>query len=105
MEPVSGVVVAVAAFHQHVMANLPAQPVAVIVARGEVAQGHANAVLQPDAAGIIAVQVGVIGLVAVQREIFNRDVGNVLAAEEWEQSLHRGFAGQKGIRPAARGQA
>src|SRR5262249_49082838 len=72
----AGVVVAVAALHDDVVADLPADAVAVVLAGRDLPQGHAVAVLQEDAAGVVAVEVLVVLPVAVEGDVLNDDVGD-----------------------------
>ena len=56
----AGVVVAVAVLDDHVVADLPADAVAVVVAGRHAADRDAAAILQEDAAGVVAVEVVVV---------------------------------------------
>src|SRR5260370_19769820 len=84
VEAESRVIVAVAILPQHVVANLPAYAIAVVVTRRDFAISDRVAVLHPDKAGVVSVQISVVRFVAVERNIFDGDVRNVLAAEERE---------------------
>ncbi len=75
---------AVAILRQHVVANLPAYAIAVVVARRDFAISDPVAVLHPDTAGVVSVQISVVRFIAVERYIFDGDVRNVLAAEQGE---------------------
>ncbi len=52
------------------------------------------AVLHPDTAGVVAVQISVVGFVSVERNVLDRHAGDVLAAEQWEEAFHLRFAHQ-----------
>ncbi len=94
-----GVVVAVAVLDPHVVADLPADAVAVVVAGRHAAQGDPPAVLQEHAAGVVAVEVGVVLLVAVQGDVLDGDVGDVLAAQDREQGRSGGVALEPEVLP------
>ena len=76
----AGVIVAVAILDQDIVADLPTDAVAVVIAGRDAANGETITVLEEDAAGVVAVQVIVVGFVAVERDVFDDDIGNVLAA-------------------------
>ena len=89
MQTQPGVVVAVAVFHHDVVADLPTDAVAVVVAGRHLAHGDAIAILQEDAAGVVAVEVVVVIAIAVQREVLDDDVGDVLAAKDRKEGRQR----------------
>ncbi len=90
-------IVAVTVFHCDVVTDLPADAVAVVVEGGHPADRDVAAVLQEDAAGVVAVQVLVVGPVAVEREVLDHDAGHELAAEDGEQRGHGGVAHQPDV--------
>src|SRR5262245_20096683 len=85
-------VVAVTVLHPHVVADLPADAVAVVVAGRHLAYRDAVAVLEEDASGVVAIQVSFVRLVTVQGEGLDGHVGDVLATEEREESSGGGIA-------------
>src|SRR5262249_20599561 len=95
VQPQAGVVVAVTALDDDVMADLPAEAAAVVVPRGHAPQRHLPAVLQEHAAGVIAVEVLVVLAVAVQRDVLHADVGDLLAAQDRED----GGGGRLALQP------
>src|SRR4051794_38424930 len=72
------------------MADLPGDAVAVVVAGRDLSYGEAAAVLQKDAARVVAIQVLVIGSIPVERDVLDDHFGNILAAEDREQGRGRG---------------
>ena len=86
MEAEAGVVVALAVLDEDVVADLPADAVAVVVAGDHPAEGQPAAILEEDAAGVVAVEVVVVGPVAVDGQVLDRDVGDVLGREEGEEA-------------------
>ena len=60
MQAELGIVGAEAVFDDDVMADLPADAVAVVVVGLDLANGHPAAILQEDAAAVVAVEVGVV---------------------------------------------
>ena len=89
MQAEVGVVVAVAVLDRHVVADLKADAVAVVVAGRHVADRVAVAVLQEDAAAVVAVEVLVVRPVAVERQVLDHDVGRVLAGRAAETATSR----------------
>src|SRR5262249_9496168 len=63
-----------------------ADAVAVVLPRRHLAHGDAVAILKEDAAGVVAVEVVVVLAVAVERQILDDHVGDVLAAEERKEA-------------------
>ncbi len=84
MQAEVGVVVAVAVLDDDVVANLPTDAVAVVVASLDAAYRHAVAILQEDAAGVIAIEVIVFLAVAVERDVLDQAVADELAADQRE---------------------
>jgi hypothetical protein len=78
--------VAAAPFHGDVVGNLPTDAVAVVVSRRHVANRDATAVLQEDAARVVAVEVFVVRPIAVQSQALDADVGDILAVEQGEET-------------------
>ncbi len=97
MQPQSGVVMTMAVLHRDIVADLPADAVATIIARRHASDVHLPAVLQEDAAGIVAVQLFVVRLVAIEGEVLDPEVLDILAAEEREERGRRRTARQPGI--------
>ena len=89
-----GVVVAVAVLDHDVVADLEADAVAVVVPRRHAADGEAVAVLEEDAAGVVAVEALVVGLVAVEREVLDDDVGGPLGGQQREHRRAGRLAGE-----------
>src|SRR5262249_27794435 len=79
------VVLADAVLNDHIMANLPTDAVAVIVACSHVIYVNAVAVLKKDASGIVAVQFSIILPIAIQHEPLDADIVHHLAADDREQ--------------------
>src|SRR5262245_45617938 len=79
------------------MADLPAYSVAVIIPSGHSPDGDPVAVLHPDAAGVVAVEIAVVGLGAIERDVLDRDAGDVLTAEQREQAFHLWFTHQPDV--------
>ena len=74
-----------AVLDSHVVANLPTDAVAVVVFRVDPANRDAAAILEKNAAGVIAIQRVVVRPVAVEREILDLEIGNILAAQDREK--------------------
>src|SRR5262249_9773278 len=72
------VVVTVAVLDQDVVADLPTDPIAVVIPRDDFADLHIIAILEPDAAGVVAVEEVVVGPVAVEGKVLDDDPGEVL---------------------------
>src|SRR5262249_39796203 len=87
-----GVVLGGAALDEDVVADLPADPVAVVVARDETTEHELVAVLEEEAAAVVAVEVLVLLAVAVQRQVFDGGVGDVLPGDEGEDGHGDGVA-------------
>src|ERR1043165_3567707 len=71
-----------AILHQYVVANLPTDAVAVVVLGVHAADRDEVAVLEKNAASVVAVEVVVVLAIAVECEVLDLDVGNELAAED-----------------------
>ena len=76
------VVVAVAVLHDHIMTDLPADAVTIIVVRSQPSHLNVVAILQPDTASVIAVEVCVILAIAIEGKVFNNNILDVLATEK-----------------------
>ena len=72
MQAQVGVVVAMAAFDPHVVADLPTDAVAMVVPRHEVAKREPGTVLAENAAGVVAVEMFVLRSVPVEGEVLDR---------------------------------
>ena len=70
------------ALNHHIVANLPTNAIAMVVAGLDSADGDTPAVLQKNAAGVVTVQLGVVGPVAVEGEIFDPHIFDLLTAEQ-----------------------
>ena len=92
MQAQAGVVVALAVLDEHVVADLPGDAVAVVVAGDHAAEGQPAAILGEDAARVVAVEVVVVGAVAVERQVLDRDVRDVLGREQGEEARGGGLA-------------
>src|SRR5579862_2860657 len=73
------------------MADLPADAVSVVIARDYVAHGDPVAVLHPDAAAVVPVQISIIRFIAVDGDVLEGDIRDVLAAEQRKQCFHCRF--------------
>src|SRR5262249_56237653 len=73
-------------------ADLPAGPVAVVVAGAQTTEHELVAVLEEEAAAVVAVEVLVLLAVAVQRQVFDGGVGDVLPGDEGEDGHGDGVA-------------
>src|SRR5262245_1350201 len=76
----------------HVVGNLPANSVAVVVAGRHAANDDAIAILQKDATRMVAVQIVIVLLVAIEREIFDDHVTNIFTTEDRIQRGARAVA-------------
>src|SRR5262249_39420396 len=92
MQAQTGVVVRMAIFDRRVMADLPTDAVAVVIAGGHTSHVNAIAILEKNTAGIVAIEIRVLLFVAVECDVLNRDVGNFLAAENWKERRDLGLA-------------
>ena len=90
-------IVAVAIFRQHVMADLPTNAIPVVIPRRHTAHRDPVAVLHPDTACIIAIQISVIRFVSIQRDVLDGHAGDVLAAEQREEALHLRLAHEPNV--------
>ena len=73
--------------------------VAIIVARRYASDDVAIAILQEDAAAVIAVEVLIVLAIAVEREVLDHDVGRSFARQQRKQRGARRFARQPEIFP------
>ena len=92
MHAETSIVVTMTMFNFHIVTDLEADSITVVIARGYIANGVSIAVLQKNAPPIITIQVGIIFSVAVQRQIFNNDVFRIFTGQERKQRRHRRLA-------------
>jgi len=85
-----GVAVGVAVLDHHVVANLPADPVAVVVSGLDAPDEDAAAILKPEVARVVAVQRRVRFAVAVDDQEFDRQIRLFLGGDQRKQGRHRG---------------
>src|SRR5215831_4959196 len=83
---------AVTLFHVNVMTDLPADAVAVVLASSHLTNADVPAVLEEDTTRVVAVQVGVLCLVTVERQVLDGDPGNLLTAQDRKERGRRGLA-------------
>ena len=79
------VVMAVTVLHDHVVADLKADAIAVVVAGFHVAKRVAIAILQKDATSVVAIEVFAILTISVERNVLDQYVCRVFAGQEWKQ--------------------
>ena len=79
------VVMAVTILNDHIVANLEADSVAVVIASRHSAKCVTIAVLQKDAAAIVAVEVFAVLAIAIERDILNDHIGRVFACQQRKQ--------------------
>ena len=84
---------------EHVVANLPTDAVAIVMARRDAADGDPIALQEKDAARVIAIEVLVPGAVAVEDEVFDGDVGDVFTGNNRKQRRDLGAAEPPEILP------
>ena len=77
-------VMAVTIFDRHVVTDLPTDPVTVVVSRRHFSDQNLIDVLQEDAATIIAIQVFIVGSIAVERQVFNDQMIDLFAGDQRE---------------------
>ena len=75
------VVVAVAIFHDDIVADLETDPVAVVITSSHSAERVTIAILQKDTAAIVAVKVFTVLAIAIERDVFNDHISRVLAGQ------------------------
>lgn len=88
------VVLADAVLDDHVVADLPTDPIPVVVARGDALDVKAIAVLEENAARIIAIELGVVFAIAIEHEILDAHIVHEFSTEQREQ---HGFLARLGI--------
>src|SRR5262249_24876695 len=69
-----------------VVADLPTDAVAVVVARDYAADRKALTVLEEKAAGIVAVEIAVVLAIAIQGNVFDGDIADVLSGDDREKT-------------------
>jgi len=74
-----GIVVAVAVLDLHIVTDLKADAIAVIISRGDISNRVTITVLQKDTATIVAIQIGIVFSIPVQGQIFNQDIFCIFA--------------------------
>ena len=94
MHSEAGVVVAMTVFDFHIVTNLEADPISVVFPCGHIANRVAIAVLQEDAATIIAVQIRIVFSISIKREILDHHVPRVFTGQQRKQRRHRWLAGK-----------
>ena len=94
MQTQIGVVVAVAVLNDDIMTNLPTDPVTVVIARRHVATCDAIAVLHEDTTGVVPIQILVLLAIAIESNVFDHDVRNVISRENREQRCRGGLSHQ-----------
>src|SRR5262249_38063684 len=85
MQSQAGVVATLAPLNRYVVADLPANAVAVVVARHHVPDRDVGAILKEDAPRVVAIKFIVVSLVPVQGQVLDGHLGNELAAQEGKQ--------------------
>ena len=83
---------AAAVLDDDIVADLPTEAVAVVIARGDLPDADVVAILQEDAAAIIAVQVIVGGAIAIEREVLDGDLFYAVARKDGKERRASGFA-------------
>ena len=99
MQAQIGVVVTVTVFHNDIVADLPADAVTIVVVCGQATHLNTVAVLQPDTASVIVVDVCMVLSIAVEGKVFDRNILNVFTTEKWEQSAAGWLSGKPEILP------
>jgi hypothetical protein len=84
MNAQSGVIVAVTILDDHVVTDLKADPVAVVVPGFHLADREAVAILEKDATRVVAVEIFVVLAVPVERKVLDDNVGRVFAGQKWK---------------------
>ena len=79
------VIMAVTIFDDHVVADLKADAIAVVVAGFHVAKHVAIAILQKDTASVVSVEVFTVRTIAVERNVFNQHIRCMLTGQQWKQ--------------------
>ncbi len=92
MQTQVGVVVRMTVLDQHVVTNLPTDPVAVVVPSLDTIHHDPVAVLQENAAAVVPVQIGVLLQVPVQSDVPDRNVVDMVAGNQREQRGQCRFA-------------
>ena len=85
MKAETGVPLAHAPEHRHIVALLETNPVAMIVAHGAALDHGAGAAIQKDAAATAAVQRDVFLLVSLDRQILDARALDIVSADHWER--------------------
>src|SRR5262249_34827454 len=92
MQTELGVVFGRAILDKHIVANLPAYAVAVVVAGGNVAYFDAVAVLEKQATPVVAIEVLILRPIAIESEVLDRHVAHVFAGDQWKNGHCDGIA-------------
>src|SRR6266849_1135858 len=87
-------IMTVALLDHHVVADLPADTVPVVVPGCYLADGDVRAALQEDATRIVAIEVVILGPVAVECEILDGDVANLVPTHNRKERGSSGFTRQ-----------
>ena len=93
------VVVTVTVLHNNVVADLPADAVTIIVVCSQATHLNTVTVLHPDTAAVITVKVCVVLAIAVEGQVFNRNILNVFTTEKRKQRAAGWLSGKPEILP------
>ena len=92
-----GIVHALAFLDPHIVANLPANAVTVVITGDNLPNDNTAAVLNPDASGVVAVQVGVVILITVQADVLYSEIRCLFRRHDGKQRSDRGIADFPGV--------
>ena len=74
-----GIAMAVTTLDFDIVTDLKADAVPVVIPRGHIAYRVAIAVLQKNTATVVAIQIGIVFPISIQRQIFDQDIFRVFA--------------------------
>ena len=80
--------------HHHIVADLPAHAIAIVVARLHLAEGQPTTVLRKNTPGVIAVEVFIVRSVAIKGDVFNGHMLHMLAVQNREKRGRRRVSGK-----------
>ena len=81
MQAVSLITMNMSLLNMNIMANLKTDPIPVVIARFNIADGKSLAILQKDVPSIVAIEVGVVLEIPVKAEILYQNIGAIFTGQ------------------------
>jgi hypothetical protein len=87
MKPEIGIPLRKTVFDKNIVADLPADPIAVVVDRLDISDSDPFAILHEDATAIIAIEVGIIRTVPFDLKVLDFNISHFFSAEDREEDF------------------